>query len=83
MRASRKSCTGGKPDFRPTLIAKALERSSFLLGRVGGKNEPIRGLVVPRAAALAELNIFLKLPDPITDEELKAVLRANGWQDKQ
>jgi hypothetical protein len=37
--------------------------------------------MVPRSHALAELNGFLGLPERITDEELKAAMRANGWSD--
>jgi hypothetical protein len=40
-----------------------------------------RALMVPRAVALEELNMFLELPEAITDEELKEALRANSWSD--
>lgn len=68
-------------DFRSGVIAKALRASGFLIGRIGpaygiGHHEPVHGLMVPRAAALGELNCFIALPEPFTDAELVAVLRA-------
>ena len=68
-------------DTRSGLIAKALRTSRFLVGQVApsynvGNRAPVYGLMVPRAAALAELNGFLALPDPFTDAELVSALRA-------
>ena len=73
-------------DTRSGLIAKALRTSRFLVGQVApsynvGNRAPVYGLMVPRAAALAELNGFLALPDPFTDAELVSALRAEGFID--
>jgi hypothetical protein len=37
--------------------------------------------MMPRSAALAELNSFLDLPEPFTDAELASVLRSEGILD--
>jgi hypothetical protein len=37
--------------------------------------------MVPRTAALAELNGFLAMPEPFTDAELGAALKAEGILD--
>lgn len=76
-RASRARTRKTPANNRPEIIARALERSAFLLGQLGNT----RGLMVPRAVALAELNAFLRLAEPFTDDELKAVLKRNGWRD--
>lgn len=77
MKAHRARLNKPLANSRAEIIARALQRSSFMLGVFGNT----RGLVVPRSAALAELNNFLRLPEAITHEELKAVLRKNGWRD--
>ena len=46
------------------------------VGRVQGFSEG-----VPRTAALGELNGFLAMPEPFTDAELVAVLKAEGILD--
>lgn len=73
-------------DFRGGLIAKALRTSRLLVGKVApsysiGSRPPVYGLLVPRAVALAELNGFLALPEPLTDAELTATLKAEGFLD--
>lgn len=79
VKASRANHKATAKGFRQDLIERALRHSSFILGRLGKGDK--RALMIPRAHALAELNGFLGLPEPITDEELKAVMRANGWRD--
>jgi hypothetical protein len=79
VKASRANLKATAKGFRQDLIERALRRSSFILGRIGKGDK--RALMVPRAHALAELNAFLALPEPITDEELKSAMRANGWRD--
>jgi hypothetical protein len=77
-RASRESRNELAENTRAAIIGRALQRSAYLLGPVANAT---RGLTVPRSAALAELNAFLRMPEPVTDDELKAALRANGWRD--
>lgn len=79
MRASRARRREPPRNSRRDLIGKALSRSTILLGTIGKRGK--RALMVPRSHALAELNAFLALPEPILDGELKEALRANGWTD--
>jgi len=79
MRESRARQKKAPKNSRPDIVGKLLQRSTFLLGIVGRGAKRI--LMVPRSHALAEINGFLKLPEPITDDELRAVLRSNGWSD--
>ena len=70
-------------DFRSRLLGKALKAAGFLIGPVGstrvdGKIEPVLGLLIPRAAALVELNHFLNMPEQYTEAELSAVLRSEN-----
>jgi hypothetical protein len=70
-------------DFRSRLLTKALRATSFLVGQIGparskGNRKAVYGLLVPRSYALTELNHFLAMPEPFTDAELMAVLRAEG-----
>jgi hypothetical protein len=77
MRASRARQREAPKNSRRDLIGKALRASPILLGTIGKSGK--RALIVPRSHVLAELNGFLGLPEPITAEELKAAMRANGW----